>query len=265
MPATVVDGGGALKAPLLLGVSALLCLGVAAGLPSGAAAVGQASALEVRGVLYEGGEEEPRPNARQRLAWEVRKRTSVETRLQPSRARLDDPSIFGTPLLYWSGSEAFPPLSDAEIAGLRRFVELGGFVLVDDAAPEQDGFDRSIRRTLGRAFPTMPLRALPSSHTAFRSFYLLDRPVGRVRGPDQLEAIERAGRAAVVYTRHDLGGALARDNLGTWIHTVSPGGDAQREQAIRLAVNLVMYALCLDYKDDQVHAPFIMRRRGGTP
>ena len=26
-----------------------------------------------------------------------------------------------------------------------------------------------------------------------------------------------------------------------------------------------MYALCLDYKDDQVHAPFIMRRRAGTP
>jgi hypothetical protein len=26
-----------------------------------------------------------------------------------------------------------------------------------------------------------------------------------------------------------------------------------------------MYALCLDYKDDQVHAPFILRRRAGRP
>ncbi len=26
-------------------------------------------------------------------------------------------------------------------------------------------------------------------------------------------------------------------------------------------VNLVMYALCLDYKEDQVHIPFILQRR----
>jgi hypothetical protein len=26
-----------------------------------------------------------------------------------------------------------------------------------------------------------------------------------------------------------------------------------------------MYVLCSDYKDDQVHAPFLMRRRQRTP
>ena len=57
----------------------------------------------------------------------------------------------------------------------------------------------------------------------------------------------------------------ARDNLGTWRYPIAPGGEHQRELAIRLGVNVVMYALCLDYKDDQVHAPFIMRRRGGSP
>jgi hypothetical protein len=31
---------------------------------------------------------------------------------------------------------------------------------------------------------------------------------------------------------------------------------------MRLAVNLAMYVLCLDYKDDQVHAEELMRRRG---
>ena len=37
------------------------------------------------------------------------------------------------------------------------------------------------------------------------------------------------------------------------------GGD-QREMAFRLGVNIVMYALCLDYKTDQVHLPSIMER-----
>ena len=91
----------------------------------------------------------------------------------------------------------------------------------------------------------------------------LPRPVGRVLGPAHLEAVNVGDRVALLYSRHDLGGAWARDNLGTWEHAVVPGGDPQREHAIRLGVNIVMYALCLDYKDDQVHAPFIMRRRGG--
>ena len=40
-----------------------------------------------------------------------------------------------------------------------------------------------------------------------------------------------------------------------------PGGERQRELAFRLGINLAMYALCLDYKTDQVHVPFILRRR----
>ena len=35
--------------------------------------------------------------------------------------------------------------------------------------------------------------------------------------------------------------------------------------ALFAAVSLGVYALCLDYKDDQVHVPFIMRRRPGQP
>ncbi|MDH5674738.1 MAG: DUF4159 domain-containing protein [Myxococcales bacterium] len=230
--------------------------------PSSGGAFGEATAVDIRMVLA--AKLSPaRPTAARRLAWEVRQRTSVETRLEPTRTRFDDPGIFESPLLYFSGDREFQPLSEAEIAGLRRFVEFGGFVLIDDAAPDRDGFDRSVRRELGRAFGDGALRPLANSHTVFRSFYLLERPQGRVEGPAQLEAVQRAGRAAVIYSRHDLGGAWDRDDLGNYLHPVQPGGNRQRELAIRLGVNLVLYALCLDYKDDQVHSPFIMRRRGG--
>jgi len=69
------------------------------------------------------------------------------------------------------------------------------------------------------------------------------------------------GRLAAVYSANDLVGAFARDSLGTWELEVVPGGELQREKAIRLGVNLAMYAMCLDYKEDQVHIPFIMKRR----
>lgn len=248
----------AVAVALLLAVSAVA-------MPRGVRALGEASRLDLRAVEYAGGGAAPRPSAARRLAWEVRKRTSVDTLLAPTRVRFSDPALFDQPIVYWSGDRAFPALSDAEVVGLRRFVTLGGFVLIDDASPTSPGFDGSVRRELARALPRAPLRPLPTTHTIFRSFYLLGRPVGRVEGPAQLEAVQLDGRVGVLYARHDLGGALARDNFGGWEHDVVPGGDAQRELATRLAVNVVLYALCLDYKDDQVHAPFIMRRRGAPP
>lgn len=232
------------------------------GWAAAAGALGDATAVDVRRVDVEG-LVPPRPSAAQRLAWEVRQRTSVDARLEPTHVRLDDPRLFQTPLLYWSGDRAFLALSDPEITALKRFVEFGGFVLIDDASPQQDGFDRSIRRELERAFGAGALTRLPNTHTIYRSFYLLERPVGRVEGPDYLEAVMHGGRVGVVYSRHDLGGAWDRDNLGNYLHPVEPGGEGQRETAMRLGVNLILYALCLDYKDDQVHAPFIMRRRAG--
>ena len=76
-----------------------------------------------------------------------------------------------------------------------------------------------------------------------------------------LEAQVLDGRLAVVYSQNDLGGAWARAELGDWEYDCTPGGEPQRETAFRLGVNLAMYALCTDYKDDAVHLPFILRRR----
>lgn len=225
--------------------------------------MGRGSGIEIRRIAHGPSPTGPRAEVTRRLAWEIRKRTSIETRLEPREVRLDDVAIFDSPLLYWSGEAAFDELSPVERKGLRRFAQYGGFVLIDNASPEAGGFDQSVRRTLAATFPRQRLRSLDNSHTVFRSFYLLDRPVGRVLGPEHLEAIVLGGRAAVIYSRHDLGGAWARDDLGNAEYPVAPGGATQREDAIRLGVNLVMYALCLDYKDDQVHAPFILRRRGG--
>jgi len=229
--------------------------------PSGAHALGPGTGVEVRRVQA-GSVHDPQDAARakaaERLAWEVRKRTSIETTLEPTVTRFDDPSIFRTPLLYWSGDHGFEPLSERELSGLRRFVEYGGFVIIDDAAPEAGRFDASVRRELARAFPAARLERLPASHTIFRSFYLIERP-------DSLEAVVHAGRAAVLYARDDLGSGWLGDERPETAFTRGDPGSEARERAVRLGVNLVMYALCLDYKDDQVHAPFILRRRAGRP
>ncbi|HKP57001.1 MAG TPA: DUF4159 domain-containing protein [Polyangiales bacterium] len=228
-------------------------------------AIGARTTVELRMLDYEGGNPFPRPNAAQRLSWEVRQRTSVDMQLEPRKVRLGDADLFDAPLILWSGDRAFPLFSGAEVQNLRRFVDFGGTVVIDDASPDDPGFDASVRRELTRAFGTSSLVRLPNSHVIFRSFYLVPHPVGRIESQAHVEAVERSGRAAVIYTRHDLTGAYERDNLGNYTYPVVPGGSEQRELAFRFGVNIVLYALCLDYKDDQVHAPFIMRRWTARP
>ncbi|MBW7941891.1 MAG: DUF4159 domain-containing protein, partial [Candidatus Kuenenia stuttgartiensis] len=76
-----------------------------------------------------------------------------------------------------------------------------------------------------------------------------------------LEGITLGNRTVIIYSHNDLGGAWAKDPLGTWEYEVIPGGERQREMAFRLGINIIIYALTGDYKQDQVHLPFIMKRR----
>jgi hypothetical protein len=156
--------------------------------------------------------------------------------------------------------------SDDEVVRLRRYLTFGGCLIVDSAEGRAGGgFDGAVRALLARALPGDFLKRVPDDHVLWKSFYILHDVPGRVLASSSLEAIERDRRLAVIYTQNDLCGAMARDGFGRWEYDVLPGGDDQRERSFRLAVNLVMYALCLDYKTEQAHIDFIMRRRRARP
>lgn len=203
-----------------------------------------------------------RTTAPARWSDEVARRTSAPARLRPTKVRADDKELFAEPFVVWGGSSAVAPLTSREVANLRQFLAMGGVVFVDDFAPDQGVFLASAKREIARILPDSSPVPVGSDNVVFRSFYLLKRPVGRVEGPDKLSGIFRGGVLQVIFSSHDILGALARDTTGTASLEVSPGGDAQREMAFRLAVNIALYVLCSNYKDDQVHAELIMRRRG---
>ena len=208
------------------------------------------------------GEWNPGPSALRRLLWEVGQRTSIEVHLEPSKVSLGSPDLFRHPLLYLSGRGAVPDPGAAAIDALRRHLTYGGVLLIDSADAEPGGlFDRSVRRLVQRLFPDAPLQPISNDHVIYKSFYLVPTQTGRVLRRPYLEGVAMDGRYAVIYSQNDLAGAWARDAFGRWEYDVSPGGERQREMAFRLGVNLAMYGLCLDYKDDLVHTPFILRRR----
>lgn len=196
---------------------------------------------------------------------ELARRTSAPSRLSPTTVRADEPALLAEPFVVWGGSGDAPPLTSREVAGLVRFIALGGVLFVDDFAPEEGGaFGRAARRELARVIPEGSPIPIGTENVLFRSFYLLRRAVGRIEGPPKLEAIVRAGQPQVIFSQHDLLGALARAPGDVFPLAVTPGGEQQREMAVRLAVNIAMYVLCSNYKDDQVHAKFLKRRRSGS-
>jgi hypothetical protein len=212
----------------------------------------------------------PRPSALHRMAWELDKRTSIEVALDPAVIGPTSDSLHETPFLYLAGDRAFDMPSIAGIEALRRFLTFGGFMLVDNAEGSTDGaFDNSVRKLVGAVFPPSDsakgLEIVPAEHVVYKSFYLLDKPLGRLAIAPAMEGVIHDGRLVLAYVANDLAGAWARDDFGNYDFPCEPGGDRQRELAFRMGVNLVMYALCLDYKSDQVHVPFIMKRRRWKP
>ncbi|MBM4357774.1 MAG: DUF4159 domain-containing protein [Deltaproteobacteria bacterium] len=207
------------------------------------------------------------PDRRRRTAlgrWstEVVGRTSSPARLGPTTVRADGPPLLAEPFAVWSGSKAPEPLTAREVSWLQRYVAMGGILLVDDEEPGEGSFLRGAKEQIARVVPDGSPIPIGDENVVFRSFYLLRKATGRIQKEVRLEAIVRAGMTQIIFSPNDLLGALARDPGGGHPFEAVPGGESQREQAVRLAVNIAMYVLCSNYKDDQVHAPFLMRRRG---
>lgn len=251
-----------MRALIATTVLALIALVVA--IPHPARAFGDIGAFDPRILITGSQTAAARPTAPGRWAWELVQRTSAPARMRPATVRASDPAVTDGPFLYWSGDTAVTALTSAEIGGLRKFFALGGILFVDDAAPGESGpggFGQSARRELARVLPDSAPISIGTEHVIFKTFYLIRRAEGRVQGPKTLDAIVRSGTAQVIFSSHDIGGALAQGPTGKYEYPVVPGDEVQRERATRLAVNIAMYALCSNYKDDQVHAPFLMRRR----
>jgi hypothetical protein len=230
-----------------------------------AQAIGKTSELSI-GVIRHGGQWDHRPEAVRRLLWETGKRTSIQVARERTVVSLDDDgseearALYWQPLLVLTGEGPMPPWTKAARARLERHLRQGGMLVVDAPSPS-DPFLVDAERELDAVLPSLSRRRLPGDHVVMKSFFLIPRAEGRLRLDENLEGMDLGNRAAVVVSKNDLLGAFERDRFGTWRFECEPDGDAQRERAFRLGVNLVMLATCLDYKEDQVHIPFIMKKK----
>ncbi len=177
-------------------------------------------------------------------------RTSLVNLMRALRQRTDIPvagdkeaivepgsaSLFQYPFVFacGHGNVKFTP---AEVENLRRYLTSGGFLWVDD----DFGIDPSFRREMKKVFPDTPLVELPYDHPIFHGLYDFPRGMPKIHehdgGPARAFGIVAGGRLAVFYSFDtDLGDGLEDEE----VHHDPP---EKREAALRMAIDLVQYAL----------------------
>jgi hypothetical protein len=203
----------------------------------------------------------------------LNRRTAVET-AEPLAVDIENDELIFFPLLYWPVTAEQAPPSPRAAERINRYLETGGTILFDsrDGGQETPGpfgnaaSSQTRLRRLVAGVKIPPLVPVPPDQVLTRSFYLLHEFPGRWNsGQVWIEPVEdrvNDGVAGVIVGSNDWAGAWAVDDQGRPAFACVPGGEPQREMAMRFGVNLVMYVLTGNYKTDQVHVPAILERLG---
>ena len=183
-----------------------------------------------------GGDRYANPSSLPNLLDAVRERTAVGVAEREVTVRPTDPVLPDVPYLYMTG-HGNVRFSDAEVAALRRYLENGGFLHADD----NYGMDESFRREIARVFPDRPLVEVPLDHPVYHVVYEFPQGLPKIHEHDGRPAqgfgVFIDGRLAVFYSyESDLGDGW--EDPG-----VHDDPDDVREAALRMGVNLVVYAM----------------------
>ncbi len=173
---------------------------------------------------------------------------------------LNDRQLFYSPFLLFTGLGNYPAFTSEEIENLRNYIKGGGMLLIDTAGDPE--FTESVDRTVKRVFPSREYTRIPNDSAVFKSFYLIDFVSGRDIKAPYLEGIELDSRLAVIKSENDLPGVWPRGRTGDFRYELNPGKPAQRKEALKLTLNILIYSVSGTYKSDPVHQPHIERKRG---
>lgn len=156
--------------------------------------------------------------------------------LDPNYAVVDAGSseVFQFPLLHMTG-HGNVVFSDQERANLRKYLEGGGFLHIDD----NYGMDPYVRPEIQKLFPEYELIDIPTSHPLFQKPYAFPNGLPKVHehdnNPPQALGIFIEGRLALLYTfEADLGDGW--EDLD-----VHNDPEAVHRRALEMGANLIHY------------------------
>lgn len=216
---------------------AAVCVSLAYVLHIGPVRAQSAHTFKVAAVKYSGGgdwyqAQTPLPN----LLRYVRENTLIDVSPEPEVVELSSDKLFGHPFLFMSGHGAMV-FSDAEARRLRRYLENGGFLYVDD----DYGIDEYLRREMKKVFPEKEFVEVPFDHEIFHTHFSFPNGLPKIHehddNPPQGFGLLHEGRLIVFYS--------FESNISDgWespdVHNDPP---EKREEALRMGTNILTYAL----------------------
>ncbi len=127
--------------------------------------------------------------------------------IEPEQAVVEpgSPDIFKYPFVHMTGhGRVF--FSEAEAANLRKYLDAGGFLHIDD----NYGLDKFVRDEIRKIFPGEELRELPADFEIFHNYFDFPGGLPKIHEHDgkrpQAFGIFRNGRLVLLYTYEtDLG------------------------------------------------------------
>ncbi len=198
----------------------------------------QEHAMSIARVKYGGGgdwysDEQSLPE----LLSFVRDNTLLNVSPRPEVVELSNDRLFSFPYLYLTG-HGNVVFTTEEAQRLRRYLEQGGFLHIDD----NYGLDPAIRREMSKVFPEQNFVELPFDHAIYAAHYSFTGGLPKIHEhdgkPSQGFAIfDESGRVCVFYTYEtDLGDGWEPES----VHNNPP---EVREQALQMGTNILIYAM----------------------
>lgn len=153
---------------------------------------------------------------------------------KPATVDPGSPDLFSYPFVHMTG-HGNVVFSDAELINLRKYLESGGFLHIDD----NYGMDQYARREIKRLFPDRTLVPIPSSHILFQKPFTFSGGIPKIHEHDgkkpEALGIIIDGRIVLLYTHEtDLGDG--------WEDPEVHNNPADvRERALKMGANIIHY------------------------
>ena len=192
------------------------------------------------------------PRALRNLLVALNERIGLAASTKTNTLVATDADLYKYPIVYMHGRTSFT-LGAKEVERLREHLDRGA-VLFADACCGAPAFDASFRTLVKSLYPEGDFKRIPPGHELFTAAVGQDLSQVRRRVPGAgdgpldievqvgepfLEGIEVDGRYAVIYSKYDISCAIEKQSSAACAGYLP-------EDALRIAINVVLYAMLQD-------------------
>lgn len=200
------------------------------------AAAANAQQMKLALLVYGGGGDwYANPTSLKNLAAYCNQQLHTKLALQEAQVEVGSPDLFNYPFVHMTGHGRWV-LTDAEAQNLRKYLEAGGFLHIDD----NYGLDQYVRPALKQVFPELSLVEVPFSHPIYHNAFNFNNGLPKIhehdKKPPKGYGLIYKGRLVCYYSSEtDLGDGWEDPE----VHRDNP---QKHIDALQMGANLVQYA-----------------------